>query len=182
MNPFETRTLEAFLRALSQLNKPLSLALQQEIHKVGYALENHNLEVLQKIPDLVRQDHDLNERYQAAYRNLQKQYQAQERTKSLAIAANGSASLDFESQIAQIFSTDDITTAAQKFVKHLDAQLAKTSKQSDFWERGNFIVTMASGGIFLGVLLAQVPGAIIGGLLAILFAWFSSSPKRRLSR
>ncbi|MEH2352130.1 hypothetical protein [Nostoc sp.] len=181
MNPFEDRTLEAFLRAVSQMEKPLSQDLYQEIYRVGRALENHELEVIKEIPNLVKRDVDLNEQYISAYNNLLKQYQAQERTKSLAIAVNGSTSLDLESQIAQILNADDIHRAAKKFVSGLDSQLTDRSKQADFWKRGDRIMALASGGAFLGVLLAQIPGAIIGGLLAAIYAWFTD-PQTRSDR
>ncbi|MBU7584925.1 MAG: hypothetical protein KAF91_18800 [Nostoc sp. TH1S01] len=174
MNSLQARTLEAFLRAISQMEKPLSQDLDHEIRRVGRALENHENHIIGEIPNLVKRDIDLNEQYNFAYRSLQKQYQAQERTKSLAIAANGSTSFDFENQIAQILNADDIPRAAQKFLFRLDSQLADDYKQTDFWKRGDRIIALASGGAFLGVLLAQIPGAIIGGLLAAIYAWFTT--------
>ncbi|BAY21634.1 hypothetical protein NIES2100_13900 [Calothrix sp. NIES-2100] len=181
MNPFEARTLEAFLRAVSQMEEPLSQDLQREIRRVGRALENHELDVIKEIPSLMRQDDVLNEQYQLAYRTLQQQYQAQERTKSLAIAVNGSQSLDIETQIAQILNADDIPEAAKKFVSRLDSQLSDSFKQADFWQRGDHVIALATGGAFLGVLLAQIPGAIIGGLLAAVYAWFTA-PQTRSDR
>jgi hypothetical protein len=51
-----------------------------------------------------------------------------------------------------------------------------SSKQrSKLLERGDRVVTLASGGAFLGVLIAQIPGAIIGGLFAGIYAWFSAA-------
>lgn len=41
------------------------------------------------------------------------------------------------------------------------------------WNQGDRIVALVSGGAFLGVLLAQIPGAIIGGLLAGVYAWYT---------
>lgn len=173
MNPFEATTLEALLMAVSQMEKPLPQDLHEEIRRVGRALEKHQLDVIKEIPSLVERDVVLSKQYKFAYRRLQKQYQAQERTKSLAV--NGSASLELESQIAQILNTDDISEAAKKFVSRLDSQLTDTSKQADFWKRGDRVMAIASGGAFLGVLLAQIPGAIIGGLLAATYAWFTAS-------
>jgi hypothetical protein len=46
-------------------------------------------------------------------------------------------------------------------------------KKSHFLLRGDRVVTLASGGAFLGGLIAQIPGAIIGGLLAGIYAWSS---------
>jgi len=174
MNPFEARTLEAFLRAVSQMEQPLSQDLAQEIRRVGRALENHELGVIREIPSLVERDVVLNEQYQLAYRSLLNHYQAQEHTKSLEIPVNGSTSLDFERQIAQILNTDNIPIAAKKFLSRRDSQLTDASKQSDFWKRGDRVMAIASGGAFLGVLLAQIPGAIIGGLIAAIYAWFTA--------
>ena len=174
MNPFEATTLEAFLRAVSQMEKPLSQDLQEEIRKVGRALAKNQLDVIKEIPSLVERDIFLSEQYKSAYLSLQKQYQAQERTKSLAIAVNGSTSLDLESQIAEILNAEDLPGAAKKFVSRLDSQRGEPSKQADFWQLGDRVIALASGGAFLGVLLAQIPGAIIGGLLAATYAWFTA--------
>ncbi|MBD2028297.1 hypothetical protein [Leptolyngbya sp. FACHB-711] len=174
MNPFETWTLEAFLRAVSQADKPLPQDLQDEIRRIGHALENHNFNVIREIPALVERDVALDERYKLSYRSLQKQYQVQERAKSLALAVSSSTSYGLESQIAQVLNADDIVGAARRFVSRLDERLTIGSSQDDFWKRGDRVIALASGGAFLGVLLAQIPGAIIGGLLAAAYAWFTA--------
>jgi hypothetical protein len=174
MNALETRTLEAFLRAVSLHEKPLPPDMQQKIRRIGHDLENHDTQSLRDIPALVQQDVALKRQYEYVYRNLQKQYSTQERTKSLTTAANGSVSLDIESQIAQVFYADNLTESAQQFLDLLDSQLTEKTQQVDFWERGNRIVALASGGAFLGVLLAQLPGAILCGLLVAVYAWFSA--------
>jgi hypothetical protein len=174
MNALESRTIEAFLRAVSLHEKPLPPNIQQEIRRIGHDLENHDTQSLRDIPALVRQDVALQKQYEYVYRSLQKQYSTQERTKSLTTLANGSVSLDIESQIAQVFYADNLTESAQQFLDRLDSQLIENTQQVDFWERGNRVVTLASGGAFLGVLLAQLPGAILGGLLVAIYAWFSA--------
>lgn len=41
----------------------------------------------------------------------------------------------------------------------------------DFWQKGDRILALASGGAFLGVLMiGDIPGAIIGALLASIYA------------
>jgi hypothetical protein len=49
--------------------------------------------------------------------------------------------------------------------------------QPEWIRRGNTIVTMVSGGAFLGVLLAQFPGAIVGAIVAGIFGWYTSKSK-----
>jgi uncharacterized membrane protein YjfL (UPF0719 family) len=56
--------------------------------------------------------------------------------------------------------------------------IAPKAQSTKTWiKRGNMIVTMTCGGAFLGVLLAQIPGAIIGGILACLLGWFTHQLK-----
>jgi hypothetical protein len=174
MNTFETRTIEAFLRAVSSYEKPLPPDIQQQVRRIGHDLEKHDTRSLGDIPTLVQQDDVLKQQYDHIYRSLQKQYSAQERTKSLAIETNGSATLDIESQIAQVFYADNLIESAQHFLNRLDSQHIGKMKKVDFWDRGNRVVSLASGGIFLGVLLAQLPGAIVGGVLVALYAWFTT--------
>jgi hypothetical protein len=173
MNALEIRTLEAFLRAISSYQKMLPPDIQLEIRRIGHDLENHNTQSLREIPMLVQQDELLKQRYDHIYRSLQRKYRVQERTKSLATPTNGSVFLANESQIAQIFYADNLIESAQQFLNRLDSQSTEHT-QVDFWERGNRVVALASGGAFLGVLLAQLPGAILGGVLVGLYAWFTA--------
>jgi hypothetical protein len=41
----------------------------------------------------------------------------------------------------------------------------------NFWEKGDRVLALGSGGAFLGVLIAGIPGAITGGLLASIYAY-----------
>jgi hypothetical protein len=40
----------------------------------------------------------------------------------------------------------------------------------DVWQLGNKIIVFAGGGAFLGGLIAQLPGAIIGVIIASIYA------------
>lgn len=42
----------------------------------------------------------------------------------------------------------------------------------DVWDRGEQMIALASGGAFLGGLIAQAPGAVIGAFLGATFGWF----------
>jgi hypothetical protein len=59
--------------------------------------------------------------------------------------------------------------------KKLTNSLRSPNQRSQFLQRGDRVLTLASGGAFLGVLIAQIPGAIIGGLLVGVYAWLSFS-------
>ncbi|MHC5936167.1 hypothetical protein [Nostoc sp.] len=41
----------------------------------------------------------------------------------------------------------------------------------NFWEKGDRILALASGGAFLGVLVGGLHGAVVGGLLAGIYAY-----------
>jgi hypothetical protein len=41
----------------------------------------------------------------------------------------------------------------------------------NFWQKSNRALVFATGGAFLGVSLAQIPGAIVLGLAAALYGW-----------
>lgn len=183
MNSADTITLTSFMLALSRLNPPLSEDLQQAIRKTGHDLENQYPGVADEIRDLVEKNVHLKEEYQAAYRTLQKQYSTQERTKNLALAATGFPGIDL-TVAAQSLTADNPVNAAEQFIKGLKAQaLVSTNKATvsleapGFWQRGDRLIALASGGAFLGGLLAQIPGAIVGGLLAGVFAWLSNDAK-----
>jgi hypothetical protein len=61
-------------------------------------------------------------------------------------------------------------TNEKSFSEHL--------RKPNFWERGNRVVILASGGAFLGVLLAQLPGAIVGWIVIAIYAWFTTPNQR----
>ncbi|MEH1971089.1 hypothetical protein [Nostoc sp.] len=41
----------------------------------------------------------------------------------------------------------------------------------NFWRKGDQILALGSGGAFLGVLIGGTPGAVIGGLIASIYAY-----------
>lgn len=43
-------------------------------------------------------------------------------------------------------------------------------KDSNIWQLGDKIIVFAGGGAFLGALIAQLPGAVIGGIMASIYA------------
>ena len=68
----------------------------------------------------------------------------------------------------------DVVIPAQPITQQRNFQ---EPEQPEWIRRGNSIVAMISGGAFLGVLLGQLPGAIIGAIAAGFFGWHSSKPK-----
>jgi hypothetical protein len=175
MNSFDSITLRAFLQALAQQDRPLPSDVQQTLHQMADRLSLQQTATLDTLRDLVEQYPTLEQPYSKAYRAWQQRYQAQERTKSLSIPANGFSDFDLERFVLQVFNAEDSTVTAKQVIRRLNAQPAK---RSNFWERGGRVMAMASGGAALGAMVGQVPGALIGAVLAGIYGWYSGAKSR----
>ena len=120
MKIIEQTTLQALLIALARVETPLSAGLKHEIQELAHDLANNSSDAISKISTLVKKDSQLNDLYQTARLNLQKQYQAQERDK-FGISVASTLSLDdagFLENIAyQILYSNDFQVAIQEIVK-----------------------------------------------------------------
>ncbi len=170
---------EAFLRTLPNLSQPLSEPSQQKIRYILQLIRDQKPCVAQEIEKLNEESPTFKEEYEKTYIELLRQYQSKERSKGMAVAMP-MASSNIEDWANRLLSAGgDLVTAAQAVVK--PPQKSNTAKPgSEFWERGDRVIALGSGGAFLGALLAQVPGAVVGGVLATLFAWFTYSPKTHI--
>ncbi|MEO1210644.1 MAG: hypothetical protein AAFX78_14000 [Cyanobacteria bacterium J06638_20] len=176
-NPF---ACEAFLRTLPRLPQPLADAQRERIRVVLWDIQQRKPGVTQDIEALVEQDTVLQSHYEAAYTDLLRHYQANERAKSAAAA--GSLTVEpseLERWAATILQTgDDVVAVARSVVKPMRTVVAVNTR-SDFWERGDRIIALSAGGATLGAMIAQFPGAIIGGICAAIFAWSSYTPQSK---
>ncbi len=48
----------------------------------------------------------------------------------------------------------------------------KNPQQSQFWDKADRMAVMIAGGVALGSAIAQLPGAVIGGMIAAGYAWY----------
>jgi hypothetical protein len=152
MKTSDSMTCEAFKRALPHIaQQSLDSVLQVQISLLHQQLErlqqsssaDAGAEIAAKIRALVEQDPDLAEAYQNERQKLQKAYRESDRAKGIAV------------------NFDD-SFFAQK-------NIAKTS---NFWEKGDRVLVMGAGGAILGAMFAQIPGAVVGGILAGLYGWY----------
>lgn len=158
--------LEVLLYALSQQVDPLPPTLQRSLTEIGQVSPaNLTDEDKIKIRELVETYQPLEIVYRNALTQWNQSYVSQERAKSLDAIFPTLSGLD-DLSIDSFVHTQDWVLSAQKILSP-----KKFPKQrSQFLERGDRIVTLASGGAFLGVLIAQIPGAFIGGILAGIYA------------
>jgi hypothetical protein len=164
----QTIDFEALLYALAQQTESLPKDLQQKLTKMGRSLRENNTDDYHQLRGLIQQSPALEIAYKKALEEWDDNYSSQERMKSLNATFHRTLGLD-DSFINSILSTEDWVistkknTSSQRFPK----------QRSQFSKRGDRVLTFISGGAFLGVLIAQIPGAIIGGLCAGIYAWFS---------
>ncbi len=175
LKPSEEKTLQAFLVALTQLDRPLSPDLQQTLHQLGNDLAAQHSDAIAQLPAIASQDPALNSLYETARLDLQKRYQSQERAKGAVLPIDSPGfKLNLENLASQIFRETDSVGAAQTFL-NIQTLPTKTFQ----WEKVDRILIMAAGGAFIGGLIAQIPGAIIGSLVAALYGFYIGFAKPR---
>jgi hypothetical protein len=166
-----TIDVDALMIALTHQPHALPPDLQQQLSQVGQAMAANQPDAAQALRNLVRSYEPLEAAYFSVLTQWDNEYASQQRAKSLDGTFHTTQGLGF------IFTQDILPAmdwvAAAKSLSVIGDQ----DTQPQWIKRGNTIVTMVSGGAFLGVLLAQFPGAIVGAIIAGIFGWYSSKPK-----
>lgn len=171
MKANDETTLKAFLLAIDRLDPPLIPEDYTKINQIGVAIaQKHIDQAINLILELTQTYPHLRDRYETARLNLKQQYQAQERSKSAVVTLEKTGT-DLE-QTAIV-----LLTSFQYPSSTLFTDSSNQSKESDFWEKGDRVVAIIAGGAFLGGTLGQVPGAIVGAVLAAIYGWYTSSAK-----
>lgn len=165
----QTIDFEALLYALDRQTEPLPTDLQHSLTEIGRSLHENRPDSARQLRELIQQYLPLESEYKNALAQSDAIYASQQRTKSLGTNFLPTAGID-DLLIGRVLATNDWVTTAKRVVFNQTVP----KQRSQFLERGDRVVTLASGGAFLGVLIAQIPGAIIGGLLAGIYAWFSA--------
>jgi hypothetical protein len=165
----QTIDFEALLYALDRQTEPLPTDLQHSLTEIGRSLHEKRPDSAHQLRELIQQYLPLEIEYKNALAQSDARYASQQRTKNLGSTFLPTSGLD-DLLIGRVLATNDWVATAKKFIFNQTVP----KQRSQFLERGDRVVTLASGGAFLGVLIAQIPGAIIGGLLAGIYAWISS--------
>jgi hypothetical protein len=161
--------IEALLYALSQQSAPLPESLQRSLTEVGRVLQTDpSKENADRLRQVIKTDEHFENAYQQGLVEADLRYVSQERTKGM--GTNFPTATELEDLDLSAFLTSyDWVNVAKTAIYSKRSQ----PKRSQFLLRGDRVVTLAGGGAFLGVLIFQIPGAIIGGLLAGIYAWWS---------
>ena len=164
--------LEALLYALTQQPNSLRPELQTSLTEIGKVLQTDlSKENADRLRQVIGADEHFENAYQQSLVEIDRRYTSQERTKAIAgifPTTRELGDIDFNT-----FSTsnDSVNVAKQSIYRQ-----RTQPKRSEFLLRGDRIVTLSGGGAFLGALIFQtISGAVIGGLLAGIYAWWSFS-------
>jgi hypothetical protein len=170
--------LEVLLYALSQQLKSLPPDLQQSLTEIGQALQaNLTDENKIEIRELVSRYQPLEIVYRKALTQWNQSYVSQERTKSLSSAFPIRSGLDELSIESLLLPANDWVSAAKQLVNNLSSP----QTPAQFWDKTDRMAVMVAGGIALGSMVAQLPGAIIGGVVAAGYGWYIGFSKTKHS-
>ena len=174
LSAHKTIDLKALLYALTQQATPLPEPIQQALQRTGQALQQNQPEAGRQLREQIKRYEPLEAAYMSALRELDKQYVSQQRTKSLSATFSNTVGADWLFINDIIPAADWVSTAKQV----LQAQQPK-SKQGEFWDRADRTVVIIAGGGAIGGAIAQIPGAIIGALVAAAYAWYINASDKK---
>jgi hypothetical protein len=159
MKTSDYMTCEAFTRAIPRIGQP-SADLKTHVATLLHQIESPQLAensaiIAAEIRELVEEYPELDQAYQIERQKLQSEYRGSDRAKGIAL------------------SLDD--PMGDYFFTRENGVRAKTTRNTtDFWERGDRVMVMAAGGAILGGMLAQIPGATLGAILAGIYGWYTA--------
>lgn len=166
--------LKALLYALTQQPEPLPETFQHSLQKAGQALQQNQPEAAHQLRESIKLYAPLEAAYKSALQQFDKQYSSQQRTKSLSAAFQNTAGLDWLFIHDVIPTTDWVATAKQVS----QAQQAQ-AQPTHFWDKTDRMAVMIAGGVALGTAIAQVPGAIVGGMIGASYGWYIGFGKKK---
>jgi hypothetical protein len=163
----QTIDFEALLYALDRQTEPLPTDLQHSLTEIGRSLHENRPDSARQLRELIQQYLPLEIEYKNALAQSDARYATQQRTKSLGTSFSPILGLD-DLLISRVLATNDWVTTA----KQLTYNLIDPQTPAQFWDKTDRIVVMTGGGMAIGGAIAQLPGAIIGGILAAGYGWY----------
>ena len=171
--PKTTIDLEALLYALTQQTQSLLESLQHSLIEVGEDLRQDRPEAARKLRELIAQFPPLETAYQQALEELDRGYASQQRAKSLSAVFPSTSGLDSLLIYTVMPTSDWIATAKQLTRKD------SSDDSAAFWDKSDRLVVMIAGGAALGSAIAQLPGAVVGAMLAAGYGWYINFGKTK---
>jgi hypothetical protein len=173
--------LEALLYALTQQTEPLPEPLQRSLQETGRSLQQGHLDAARQLRELLKQHPPLEATYQATLEDWDAHYASQERAKSLTATFQTTSGLD-SLFVHEIVPTMDWIAMAKQVAHHPSTAHAMETRSTRFWDQADRVVVVIAGGVALGSAIAQLPGAMVGGVLAAGYGWYISVAKPKAAR
>jgi hypothetical protein len=169
--------LKVLLYALAQQVEPLPTDLQRSLTEIGQALQaNPSDEDRVKIRELVAGYQPLEIVYRDALTKWNQNYVSQERTKSLGATFPMMSGVDEVSILqGRGFAIESCLLPANDWVlaaKQLVNNISSPPTPAKFWDKTDRMAVTTAGGIAIGSAIAQLPGAIVGGVLGAGYGWY----------
>lgn len=161
--------LKALLYALTQQRAPLPETLQRALREAGQALQQNQPEAEQQLRNHIGSYEPLDTAYKGALQEFDAAYASQQRAKGISATFANSTGVDW-------FFINDVVPAADwvATAKQVLRTQPSTTTEKKSWENADRIAIMITGGASIGAAIAQLPGAIIGGLSAAVYGWYIS--------
>ncbi len=158
---------EALLYALAQQTESLPEDLQHSLTEVGRSLPEDRFDAARRMRELIQQYSPLEIAYKDALAQLDARYASQQRTKSLGATFPIASGLD-ELSIESLLLTNDWVNTAKQLIN----KLSTPQTPAKFWDKTDRMAITTAGGIALGSAIAQLPGALLGGVLGAGYGWY----------
>jgi hypothetical protein len=122
MNFFDALTIQAFSLARLQLAPVLTDDLEEEIHDVGDRVAHHDPRAADDVREIVKHHTCLQGYYEAAYNDLHRHYQSQERTTDLPDTATQVLPHNWERVVVEILQADAPLHTVRHLIRELHTQ------------------------------------------------------------
>lgn len=162
--PNSSINIEALMLALSQQDESLPEEIERSIDRLkNAAFMNGDVEASEQIREVMRRFPKLDDSYMAADQYLDRQHDAQHRAKAL------SATFPNPDRLAWTFYNKILPS--HDWVNQAKSVTTAAQPTETNWDRLQRSLVMMTGGVFIGGSIAQIPGAIVVGLIAAIYGW-----------
>ncbi|MEO0350696.1 MAG: hypothetical protein AAF282_11680 [Cyanobacteria bacterium P01_A01_bin.15] len=169
---------EALFYTLAAQTESLPDELLQVHQAVAQAPPEARSEAIDQLRQTIKQYPAFEAAYGEGLKQATRQYRSQHRAKSISLTLP--VGTTYEQVLGEILCTPNPVEAAKRYLQTQQRRLNQKSTRK--WNKVDQLVVMAAGGVALGTAAAQIPGAIIGGLVAV-GCWYGISTKaQRLAR
>lgn len=155
---------EALLYALAAQPGPLPDSLHQAHQAAVQAPPGNKPQAVHKLRQHIKQYPDFETAYNDGLKQATRNYQSQHRTKGIAATLPKGTTL--EQLLGDIVQTPNPVNAAKRYLQ-TEQRRPTVEKTENTWAKTDRLMVMTAGGVALGTAIARLPGALIGGLVAL---------------